>query len=573
LRLVDAYWWEITQHRAAKTPDLTETVVQSDAADVCRKRRVYVPMTTEEYDPTTDSLNVNSSKETYADPVSIRYVTISGTRYMERIYPADNMNGCVKTAWIMKTQGMAVTDMVRSMSITQRPSGTSPESFWLTFPKPTWYDPDKDKLELYRAADTSKPKDQWTSAQSEIQEGPTVVNDTIRIRIYPGYDKYGLWIYHSTGGTDLRSAVITETSKTATVGSTVTFFPMPLTAQQFDENKDLLWIFAGGAQRADFTIVTAAYEDGGSADFLQFQYGIAGTVEFRIYASTADPKADVRGYTPEQVEEGLKAYEIVTQEVPHFIDAGFLQVGEATARKNLTTQQYTMADGSVCVYPAQNPVTRMTLELECTERQAHHLEEALCHVPLLLTGVKYGAEDADQTIVYPAGIGRLYTLDGEAEIGEKYAGSGIYSVKLPLIVQTGEDGERFCDLLGIMMYFDGSLVPEGVSAYRYSPRERVQNPYYGVRPSGLFVRKNVYFTASDTFSFKFVKSRQSMADPINVLYQGDTVVKTNLEPGTVQTFNLEPGENVFTFYFRDGSTTPRARYEDYRIVVYRQVTV
>ena len=569
MRLVDAYWWEITQHRAAKTPDLTETVVQSDAAEVCRLRTVYVPMTAE-FDPATYSVAYYTS-ETCGGTQTERLLTLSGTRYMEITYASNNNVGCVKTVVTMHTEGDR-TDLVRWVSTAECATG----QLVLTFSKQSWFDQSLDKMELYYTSpnDTGKPKDQWTSVNSS-DYSVTVGSDTIEIRLSSsvGGMTYGLWMYHSTGGADLRGAVITETVATATVGSTVNFFPMPLTAQQFDENKDLLWIFAGGAQRADFSIVTSAYEDGGLAEFLQFQYGIAGTVEFRIYASTADPKADVRGYTPEQVEEGLKAYEIVTQEVPHFIDAGFLQVGEAKARKNLTMQQYTMADGSVCVYPAQNPVTRMTLELECTELQAHHLEEALCHVPLLLTGVKYGAADADlyNYYIYPPGTGRLYTLDGEAEIGEKYAGSGIYSVKLPLIVNTNEDDIKGLDGLGIRLYYDGAETPEESSAFSYVPRARVQDTGRSIAPSGLFVRKNVYFTASDTFTLSFRSFWLTPPEMYNKLYQGDTLVKQNLEPDTEQEFELEPGENVFTFYF--WSRYAEARCEDYQIVVYRQVTV
>lgn len=565
MRVVDAYWMETKQRRTAKTPDLTETIILSDAAEECRLRTVYVPMTAEEYDPEADSLNVTSAPAA-GGAAAIRYVTFGGTRYMERTYAENNPVGCVKTLWIMKTQGEAVTDMVREMST----AVIHPGPVVLTFQKPVWYDQDKDKLELYYTDDTGKPKDQWTSADSEITS-VTLDGDTIRIGVSVGHpETYGLWLYHSTGGKDLRNAVITESVKTATVGSTVQFFPMPALGA-FDKSRDLLWIFAGGSQRSDFTIESAAYEDGGTADFLQFAYGIGGAAEFRYYQSTADPPADVRGYTPEQVEAGLRAYEIVTEETVRFIDAGYLQVGDATERKQITMQQYTMADGTICVYPAQKAVARMTLELECTELQAHHLEEALCHMPLLLTGVKHGAADAGfyDYYIYPSGIGRLYILDGEAEIGEKYAGSGIYSVRLPLIVQTGEEGTRMCRTPDIRLYFDGSDTPETSSAYTYVPKTRVHDYGRNIVPSGLFVRKEVYYTASDTFTMKFMPSALYPYTLNNVLYQENTMVAHNLEPDTEQEFTLRQGENVFTFYFSNNQD--KSRCEDYRLTVYRQV--
>jgi hypothetical protein len=566
---VDAYWWETKQTRTPKQPELTETIIQSSAAEECALRKVYVPMTAEEYNPATDSLYVTSAPQCGGGATD-RLLTLDGVRYLERSYAENNQIGCVKTFWILKAQNMAVTDMGRWMSVTQRPSGADPQDFVLTFPKPSWFDQSKDKMELYRDVNESLPKSQWTSADSEIQEPATVENDTIKIRIYPGYSTYGLLIYHSAGGTDLRNAVITESVKTKTITDTVPFFPMPQ-LEGFDRTKDLLWIFSGGSRRDDYRTETGTYDDNSTADFLMFSYSIGGTVEFRYYHSTATPPLDVRQYTAAQVEEGLKSYEIVTEEAPHFIDAGFIQTGDAAARQQLTMQQHTMADGSVCVYPAQNPVTRMTLELECTQRQARHLEEAICHVPLLLTGVKSGAVNALPQS-YPQEVGRLYILDGEVEIGEKYSGSGIFSVTLPLIVYTGHDGTRFCEMYDIQLYYDDAETPEGFSSFHYSPREPIHDLPLSYLPSGLFVRNRVYYTNSDTFSFKYQKGTSTiLLNPYNLLYQGDTLIKQGLAPDTVQEFSLERGENVFTFYFYDGHGN-KIRSENYRIIVYRRVT-
>ena len=574
MRFVDAYWWETKQTRTPKQPDLTETIIQSSAAEECALRKVYVPMTAEEYNPATDSLCIYSSMPPYTDPLTSRLLTLDGVRYLERSYAENNQVGCVKDFWILKTQNMAVTDMVRSYQ--KQASGASA----FDFPKPDWYDETKDKMELYATRSTTPdalPKADWEYDETSKITSKTVVTvdnkQYIRICLGSYFDPgywYGLWIYHSTGGTDLRNAVITESVKTKTITDTVPFFPMPQ-LEGFDRTKDLLWIFSGGSLRDDYSIKTGTYDDNSTADFLMFSYSIGGTVEFRYYHSTATPPLDVRQYTAAQVEEGLKSYEIVTEEAPHFIDAGFIQTGDAAARQQLTMQQHTMADGSVCVYPAQNPVTRMTLELECTQRQARHLEEAICHVPLLLTGVKSGAVNALPQS-YPQEVGRLYILDGEVEIGEKYSGSGIFSVTLPLIVYTGRDGTRFCEMYDIQLYYDDAETPEGFSSFHYSPREPIHDLSLSYLPSGLFVRNRVYYTNSDTFSFKYQKGTSTIRlNPYNLLYQGDTLIKQGLAPDTVQEFSLERGENVFTFYFYDGHGN-KIRSENYRIIVYRRVT-
>ena len=85
MRLIDVYWMETQQTRQAKTPELRETVILNDAAEECRLRKIYVPMTAAEYDQRSDSLYTISDPQcggTYTD----RLVTLQGTRYLERSY-------------------------------------------------------------------------------------------------------------------------------------------------------------------------------------------------------------------------------------------------------------------------------------------------------------------------------------------------------------------------------------------------------------------------------------------------------------------------------------------------------
>lgn len=561
MRLVDVYWVEVRQTREERDPEIAGETISTDAPQVCSRRMVYLPVTdTQEYDPEADSLYDAAGGTVSSD----KFLTLYGTRYLERTYAADLSPGN-RMYWILKAAGMQVTDMVRFQDSVQYDSGNVVR---FTKTVPSWYTPGKDRLELRRTSNPNLPKDQWTSADSDISGDPEVVDDHFVIHLssaYSGY--YGLWLYHSMSDTDLTGASISEASKSVTVRDTVLFFPMqPITG--YDSTKDVLRVYAAGYERRDFAVVPVTYEDSSTADFWCFDYGIGGTIDIRHYWSTDDPREDIRNYSDEQIEDGMRDYEIVTEEVPHFVCAGCIQTGDASVKQTLAMEQKTMADGRICVYPAQNAVTRMTLELECKTEQATYIEEALCHVPLLLTGVKAGAVQA-RVQPYPTGIGREYILDGAAEIGERFAGSGIFSVRLPLIVETGEDAERFCDLFGILMYYNDAITPEGVSAFRYSPNEKINTLYGRIKPSGLFVRKDVFFTRSDTFSFKYTKSARIAYAPHNYLYQGDTLIASDLAPGTVQEFSLQPGANVLTFYFYDG-TDFQVRREDYRLTVYRQ---
>lgn len=466
MRLVDVYWMETRQTRQMKTPDLRVTYFQREDAENCRLRKIYVPMTTTEYDPQTDSL-YEISDPPCGGAATSKIVTLQNTRYLERSYSGNNVVGAVKTFWILKDTSRDVTDMVRYMG------WTSTDDNNLYYPKPDWYDASIDKLELYSTrSDTpgSLPKNEWDSGTSIDRVEVVTIDGAQKIHVKLNSSSsnrwYGLWLYHSTGGTtDLRGDTITEASKTAAVQSSVLFFPMqPI--PNYDSSKDLLWVFNGGNKRFDYQIVQGNYNDGTTADFWVFDIGVSGTVEIQLYQSTATPPADVREYTAAQVEEGLRSYTIVTTEVPHLVCAGCIQTGGTLLTRTPNNKFFEMADGTCACYPCATAKAETVLELECTETQAHAIDTATNRGSLLLAGLRCGADLAEAP--HPPRTGYRAFLTGQIEIEKMYACAKVYRVRIPLRFDVS--GETFRSVTMPVIYPTSVTIDEvadNLTGYSY----------------------------------------------------------------------------------------------------------
>ena len=522
MRLVDIYRTETQQTRQAKTPDLRETIILSNAAEECRLRKIYVPMTAEEYDPETDSLNTISDPSCGGTGTN-RFVTLQGTRYLERSYSENNIVGAVKTFWIMKAQGMNVTDMVRNMQYQWHEDSVTVGFIW---EKPDWFDLGKDKIEMYStrsATPANLSKSEWeydetdriTNVEVTTVDGVQKIHITLRNASNTCY--YGLWLYHSTGGTNLQSAVITETGKTATVQSSVRFYPMqPISG--YDSSKDLLWVFNGGNKRFDFEIIPCTYEDGGTADFWVFDRSVSGTVELRLYQSTAVPPEDVREYTTAQVEEGLRNYVIVTTEELHYVCGGCIQTGGTSMIRTPNNKFFEMADGSCACYPSTTAKAETTLEFECTEAQAAAIENASRCGELVLAGLRCGAAMGESLL--PPRTGYRAYPNGKFEIEKMFACANIYRVRMP--VRFDVSGENYRSLtLPVICPVSVTIGENADSLDEYSYRLLGGNP--------VFVRNNTILTSAEylTISVSFFQ-----ADSEETLTGCTAIVRNSKVPGT-----------------------------------------
>ena len=537
MRLVDIYWMETHQTRQMKTPDLRVTDFPRDDAEQCRLRKIYVPMTSAEYDLQTDSV-YEISDPPCGGTVTNKIVTLQGARYLERSYSENNIVGTVKTFWILKDTSRDVTDMVRYMG------WTSTDNTNLYYPKPDWYDTSIDKMELYSTrSDTpgSLPKNEWDT-ETGIDRVEVVTIDgvqKIHIKLNGSSSNrwYGLWLYHSTGGADLRSDTITEAYKTATVQSFVLFFPMQ-SIPNYDSSKDLLWVFNGGDKRFDYQIVQGTYNDSTTAEFWVFDRGVSGTVNIQLYQSTATPPVDVSHYTESQVEEGLRNYTVVTTEVPHYVCGGCIQTGDTRMTRTPNNKFFEMSDGTCAVYPSETAKAETVLELECTEAQASAIDKSARRGELLLAGLRCGADMGE--VLHPPRTGYRAYPNGQFEIEKMYACANIYSVRMP--IRFDVSGETYRSVTLPVIYPTSVTIDETADSLTgYSYRLIGGAPAF-VRNQTLFLYGyqpiiSLGFRRADDDAFPLTGCTASIwnsavgGDPSEQPLDSGGTILTSLEPG------------------------------------------
>ena len=95
-------------------PTLTKSEFQDPIPSDVLQRYAYIPLTIDEYNPETDTLHVTSSHQPSVS-IDNRYITIGGTRYMERIYKTDQ-SGSTKTLDITRAEGVPAKDRLLARS-------------------------------------------------------------------------------------------------------------------------------------------------------------------------------------------------------------------------------------------------------------------------------------------------------------------------------------------------------------------------------------------------------------------------------------------------------------------------
>ena len=95
--------------RSKANPTLTKSEFQDPIPSDVLQRYAYIPLTIDEYNPETDTLHVTSTHQP-SDSIGNRYITIGGTRYMERIYKT-NQSGSTKTLDITRAEGVPAKDL------------------------------------------------------------------------------------------------------------------------------------------------------------------------------------------------------------------------------------------------------------------------------------------------------------------------------------------------------------------------------------------------------------------------------------------------------------------------------
>lgn len=72
------------------------------------------------------------------------------------------------------------------------------------------------------------------------------------------------------------------------------------------------------------------------------------------------------------------------------VSTDYIQTGEAAFSRSSNGKTFTMADGSLLMYPVRHDKIQMTLQLECTRNKAVSLENAMYRGKLLFAGISTG---------------------------------------------------------------------------------------------------------------------------------------------------------------------------------------
>lgn len=260
-----------------------------------------------------------------------------------------------------------------------------------------------------------------------------------------------------------------------------------------------------------------------------------------------------------------------------FVCAGCIQLGEPMVQRSPIVHSFTLADGSPVVYPAPKDTATMTVELECTKYQAMQLERLVHGAQVILTGLKFGALQANEQAggTYPEAFGYDCLITGAVEIGERYAGSGIYSVTLPVQFAVSTSGAA--EIVDVPTVRVKSLTLGGTEdtvrlgeRYVYQPRDAS----FGNVTAGIFVRQGIWFTQEDTLTFSYEKRDADAEKDIRArVWLNGKLEKDCLLPDEQMELPLLPGENQLGLHclaYDDDGVMINGRPLSLRLCIYRQ---
>lgn len=191
-------------------------------------------------------------------------------------------------------------------------------------------------------------------------------------------------------------------------------------------------------------------------------------------------------------------------------DSGFslvaqdlIQVGSADVSRKMNGKSFTMADGSLTFYRAENDAVQMSLEFECTAEQAKNLSEAVRYGQLFFAGMRAGVHTSKtptDAVYLEWGIEEMnafscyLTENTTVNVQEISAKSDIYTVRIsPLRIEISEGVPELYEIPAIRLYdflLDGN-------------REQVTPSRNYTYKNGIFYRNQVIFTDSENFSVSF----------------------------------------------------------------------
>lgn len=190
-------------------------------------------------------------------------------------------------------------------------------------------------------------------------------------------------------------------------------------------------------------------------------------------------------------------------------------------KRTPNAKRYTMANGDPLVYPAQKDALTCTVELECGYAQAAAIAKSVRLSRLIFAGLSLGCSVRRVTPYADSGITGIIT--GGVDICEKFSGSGIYSVTLPLQIELAGDGTPAPVNVPAVTLAGGILTLDGAA-------ESLLRSYAYTR-GGYFLRKTPYIAGSDSDSIGFTMSYSGSVTPKFWLLRGEAGITASAASG------------------------------------------
>ncbi|MBR1528749.1 MAG: hypothetical protein IJ642_05560 [Oscillospiraceae bacterium] len=234
-------------------------------------------------------------------------------------------------------------------------------------------------------------------------------------------------------------------------------------------------------------------------------------------------------------------YYLDANQNPVFLTGDCIQTDHADVSRKSNAKSYTMADGSLTLYPAQNDSAEFTLYLECKSAQAEAISSAVRHGQLLFAGMRTAGKTSDtptdhhylETAVHPAFIG-LLPETSSIKIKEIEACADLFGVQIPMNLVLSA-GNYYMQNLPVIKIDSLSLAgnAENFSGYTY-------------QKSGWFCRNQILHTNSDLLSVSFAYSGSVPNLSASLKKSGVTVQNWNsVETENSCSASLDVGLNQF----------------------------
>jgi len=233
-------------------------------------------------------------------------------------------------------------------------------------------------------------------------------------------------------------------------------------------------------------------------------------------------------------------------------DSGFalvaqdcIQIEKTDVSRKSNAKTFTMADGSICLYPSEKDSAEFTLYLECSGSQVSAISAAVRLGELYFAGMRVGstasATSTDKNYlsrsIFDAFTGYL-PENYNIQVKEIEAAADLYTVQIPMKLRLNSSGQYLLNSMPFIRTNGFSILgaAESFSAYRYR--------------KGAFCRSAVLFTSESSMPFSFAMEAEILALGVSAKLEKGTNTFSLWENPDFENFNtaaLSDGRNDFTF--------------------------